>query len=482
MVSYPVEFKTALAEQIRPEGCCQIKFVVNGTAHDIDSLYVQSVYIDLTGDPISRRLPTEAAEIQLLDYEKNFHPDKPDGVANRASSGYWWNSSVEVQIRFGMVINGTAYYGDFVKFISEKPPNWRGSMATFECVRKLETMRGEFRTFPGRLRSMAELATTIIQAADWQAQYSIDSTYLSNFPVEDQNLLIGYTYNDAMLTLAAAHGLGIRTNSSGVIEIKDYYTVAYDPSTAINLTDVILSADDMIEEPVASKLPAVRNEVISYPGPADEGAQETTLLEYSKTFDSTDQVALWIELQTPGMPETYHTTITGDDGLSGITEYRGYVFVQFNPRSTTEPVTITVTGVPIKFDTMTAELPHTDSEGQIVSGTDDDEFKNPLITDYSLRTVASKRARYLYETMDAYSIRYRGDPRIEPYDIIRVELPFVGIVPCIVLETQFNYNGAFSGNLVVRKIDAEDITMYASNTAVAGLAVAGYAICGWTDE
>ena len=232
---------------------------------------------------------------------------------------------------------------------------------------------------------------------------------------------------------------------------------------------LVLRQRDMLEMPVSNMLPLVKNEVVRrYDSGKSYLNERETVLDYEETFPDTSRRRTFFAFSKPILPGSVQVTITGTaDALRQVT--RSGVTVTFEPESTSTPVTIEVKAKPLTPSV---------SDGTTVvnaSGTEDDMLDNPLVNSATQEVLAEYRGHYLSNTRRSYDISYRGDPSIQVYDVMRVELPFIGVKPCIVLETEFTFDGAFRGRLFVRVNEAAE---YDTQSAVCGIAVAGDALCG----
>lgn len=78
-------------------------------------------------------------------------------------------------------------------------------------------------------------------------------------------------------------------------------------------------------------------------------------------------------------------------------------------------------------------------------------FENPLIhTAEHAKSVAEWLGNY-YANNIAYDVKYRGEPRLNASDIVRLESEVKGNLQVEIETLQFTFNGAFGGNLSLRR-------------------------------
>ena len=171
----------------------------------------------------------------------------------------------------------------------------------------------------------------------------------------------------------------------------------------------------------------------------------------------------------------------------GYTAYRDHVVVtEIVKEDESVPYVLKGSGIPA----VPGKVEQLSISTMVMNGTEIEEIENPLLNWYNCgnnlniqlaqsspfgRSVPSIRKTYLEKTRDMYEFSYRGDPSIEHLDVITVELPDCGFVPCIVVESVFKFENGFSGRLKVRKINNPQDSQI-SHCAVSDLAISDYAI------
>lgn len=446
MIPYSNTFLAALDEQIRPAGRCYIHFLflADQTEYVVPEELIQSVNTVTSGDPLSRELPTEACDVVLIDYDQIWNPDNLAGLYAKMDGG------ALVTIRFGIETDpedpDVVEWGPDLKYYTMSQPSWSSYVVTFSATRALGLMSMPFRRFSGSVNNLELLTDAILTEADRpdviQTPGYVDfSRRLSHIPVIDHTDLRGYTAADALLAVCVAGMCCVRTSYAGDIVLADYY------GTGPQVVEEVVKSDDMMEYPVSDRLPLVRDEVVSVLSNPESAGSTETLLEIS-VANNIPASALF-ELTMSCVPGTVTVSITNAEPGYSVSVYRGWIEVAGLVLSDpTSPAIITATGKPQRMSetVQTHGINHS-------PGVEDEEVSNPLINDDNWNDIAQYRGGYLSNTRSKYSINYRGNPSFEPYDLVRIELPFLGFQTCIVLESQFTFAEGFSGTLLVRRLD-----------------------------
>lgn len=460
---YSAWFHSALARQLRPRGHCRIIITHGNSQYVVPERNIKSVSMKTTGDPLSRRLPTETLEFNLLDYDNLFNPDNPSGYAG------WFNAVCSCSVEFGLEKdNGTVEYGQTYTYYIQKPPSWKKHLATFKGTKLLGMLTMPFRSFTGILvvgaaNSLEGLYKKVLGDAGISHTYD-GGSILAGFTINTSQSLPEMTVADALLQIAVASGGVVQSDEQQApyVGIQFYdFDVVRNPS--------VIWQKDMLEFPVSETIPLIANEKIRrYDYGNDSNNDRETVLDYSETFADTSEKTMYFVFSKPILPGSTQRTVTGAT-ITAIGFSRTGVDISFVPDSTSAPVTIKIEAKPLS--------PSVSDSAVLVnqSGTEDESVDCRLINSATFERIVAFRGDYLTDTRKSYKINYRGDPSIDVYDVMRIELPFVGVVPCIVLETDFSFDGSFHGRLLVRVNDSAE---YDNMSSICGIATAGDAVCG----
>lgn len=475
MLTVSNAFRAALDKQIRRPGHCEIIFnYKSGGSYSVASSTIKSVEIHETGDPLSRELPTEECTIVLADYNRLWDPANSSGYYSSTEQG------MSFLVRFGIEVGNSTEWADYELFISDCSLEWNDYEARFHGIKTLGTWNNVFDSFAeesnlytlGEAIAIAQFPPNTPQQAILQ---SIDFDYnkLSAVPVIAHSNLDEYATKDALLAVAFAGGCAVRTDNNGNVAIKDYF------ETDINKNYVVLTRNDILSITSASRLPQIKNEIVTYYANPEDAGSESEVLNVSINFDIDGffggDVPYFVRFSQPIVPTSKRFTATTNliaYSFAYVVTRTGIFITNMERVDSSQPVTLKMNGIPL--NTQESKIAYQIEQ----TGSENEEIDNQLMTISNAQSVAEYRGDYLDRTRTLYSFDYRGDPSIQPYDIVRIELP-VGqsfeMCHCIVVERTFKMENGFSGSLVVRKIDNPSINQII-NTAISDYAVSDYAV------
>lgn len=473
MIPIPGAFRAGLCRQIRQQGFCEIRlYLSTGGYYDVPGQYIKSVELHGVGDPLSRKLPTEECTIVLTDYERLWDPATPGSYVDNVDTG------MQALVRFGLAPTGTGrtIWSDYVSYYLKDKPKWSNFSATFQFTRQVGLLKS---AFPGINTNSSDLEMLTYYALagayyDPRQVQSVVSPKLANCPVINNTDIQGKTVADTLLTVAFATGTSLRSGMNG-IEILNHYDVS-EEGTVKN--PAIVRENDIMDMPKFSRLPLVKNILVNYWKDPDQPQERVLLFDVTSDYAPTEEEPLVIFFEKAISGGSFQWYLRQNVSSMTATVYRDHVVITSITRTNqTIPYVIKGTGTPL-----TAEKVQKLSFGHI-DGTEIEEIENPLLNwtncgdDPNMpfgRKVPAIRATYLVRTRDLYEFSYRGDPSIEHLDVITVELPGIGFVPCIVIESVFRYEKGFSGKLKVRPIKSAS-AYQTTHSAISDLAISDYA-------
>lgn len=455
MIPYPDQLAELSGRTIRTPAWAAVRFKINGEYNTINRKQIISIELNTEVDPLGRTLPTEEATVKIVDFNKTFSPLLPENFAT------YYSKPFEMSICLGFKDDeGKGVIGPWLNYVVVSMPNYDDNIATFTGSRLLKTLSMAYTHVP-IIASLGVVVDSIFAQAGVDGDhYTTVAAAIQKYDTAGINSLPDCTCEDALCTLMSSIGESPRTNYSGVVEC----------SPSITLTSLLVTEKDMLSPVQISILPLVRNVYVSastHWSSDSSGASQIGQLEgyYSTGQSYTEFIPFSGRLKN----ENPSVSITNGTLVSS-TVYRFGVECTFTVTSETEPVVITVTGTTYGVKNVKYLVPIN------ADGSDDEEISNPWMSMTPARKAASKHGEYLTKNRATYTIDYRGDLRIEPLDVIRVELPYYGAHECLVLSAKLTLDTSYHGELIVKRMDGSYSGFI--TTAIAGLAVAGQAIAG----
>ena len=274
---------------------------------------------------------------------------------------------------------------------------------------------------------------------------------------------------NTLLTIANQCGYQLRTNSSGQVQMSyELYS---------NLTPTLITSRDILETPSVETIPLVRDIIIDI-----SNVKNKTLVS-----SEMEEIGSLVGLYATGVthhefveftscpylpngawpPDISYGIVNGTITHAEI--YRLGAYVDFTVTSSEKEVEITFKSRTVSQYNM-CRVFHVNNDGE------DEQISNPLENgSWHISSLAQMHGEYLNDNRRTYTISYRGDPQIEVMDIIRVQLPYYGVIECLVLRTELTLSTSYTGILLVKPIEKLKGKIA---SAIAGQAVAGQAIAG----
>lgn len=473
MIPISIAFRQELDRQIRRPG--HVEVILNyksGGSYTVPEFYIQKVELHSTADPLCRRLPVEECTVVLLDYDREWDPANPDGRLADMADG------AAILIRFGIEnALGTVLWTDTAVYWSDNQPTFGDYKVKFHGTREIGQMTAAFPGIRDEDTFLELLADSIVgenyggdtDPRDISTDFDSTLAYLRVLP---HATLDAANCADALLAVAFAAGLCLKTTYDGTVEILDrWYT-----DTVKNLS--VVKRNDMLEEPKLDRLPLLRNAICTYYDDPQTDPDRVTVLEYSGTASPTEASPLVLPFSENVAGGSFR--FDTQTNVSSITYqvFRGQIEItQLVRTSSSDPVVLKGSGVPARPEKDIRVFQNSFAGSEPTS--ENEEIDNPLM--YGDVNLGLVHAMYLTKARDLYSVAYRGDPSIEPLDIIRMELPFAGVAECIVLETTFTFEYGFSGSISARRILNPSIDQHIHRTALSDLAVSDAAMTDRTE-
>lgn len=470
MIPISDAFRAELQKQIRGKGRNRLTFYFpsGGSPYVVPENLVQSVEMHSTGDPLCRTLPIEECTIVLLDFDELWNPANENGYYARTTEG------TTVYVEIGIDTDSGTEWAEACIYKTDKNVTWQNKTAKFHCIRDLQSFDSNYDGL-GQSNNLQDQAVDCLWSGypkDWRPAYL--DYYVSDKMAETRVIahanVTGKAKKDALLTMAFAGRCAVRTTHDGQISIRDYFVEEPEYNLS-RITDL-----DIMTEPQIDVLPLAGFERVNFLANPSTEAQETVLnVSGDYDIDSDIDDPVFIAFSKPITPNS--ATITTQNVTNATFYYQvrrsGIRITGIDRQDQAQPWEISVVGTvqnPIKKQSYERIFARTEASGGAV-----EEIENPLLNADSEYIVAMYRGRYLRRTRNSYKFNYRGDPSIEAFDTLRVNLPMFGESLCIVTEHTFRHGAGFSGSITVRRIDKNLATDHDGLSAAADFALADFA-------
>jgi len=471
MIPISNAFRAELDQIIRRRGRCQVLISYeSGGSGSIEEDNVQKIEFHGTGDPLSRQLPTEECTLSAIDLDHEWDPAYPGSLYEETLKG------AELTIRIGIETeSGTVEWSEWVRYHINGAVVWKNNIATFKGIRDLARLGNTFHQMNWTDSNLGQLAASVSMAqelgsdTDYYVSCDIDPE-LYEQAVLDNAVLPENSVKDSLLSIAVAGCATLKTNHNGVVYLRDYW------SRNPEVNPCIIRADDIMEQPSVEVLPYARYENITYL--SDVADSETRMTDVLKASGATNITAsdepLYLRFDSPILASSFLFSSQTNIRELEFNLYRTGIEITKLTR-TNSSANWSMTGRAEKAETVSTTKSIDFLMSLTERGTEDEELSGPLLNNHNYMAVAAFRLGYLRYTRYLYSFPYRGDPSIEPLDIIRIELLDGTVKKFIVVDHTFTYQNGFSGKIAARRIDVER-SEHNYTGAVSDFAVSDYAV------
>jgi hypothetical protein len=428
-------YDVKMNEQCRPEGHIKITLVSGSTTYYFLDSQIQSATRLSDIDPLSRRVPKETFTFSIFDYSGEYNPSNPSGK---------WSSmdeNAEISVQFGLeTTSGNTEWLATDTYTLDAKPTVSGGIATFKASSKLCHLTKTYYKGTYGSTDLRTLAIAVLTDAGISS-YSIDSTLSSMYTVAPLPVT---THLNCLQLIAHAARCTLRS-VNGLITIAPFNFSVTPSEYIIGLDSIALNGDAISKIETLYKVDA---NLYSY------SVDSTDSELYSLTVSDTDTISYHVEYD---LSSDQTVSISGDGTLSNIHTYARCA--DFTVTGTGS-YTVTIVGKKITTTTSTFEsIIGTDANGST------DSEKNELITNSDmLSSLVYQVSNYLQYRL-THTVRYRGNPEIEPLDAFYFATTFGTYITALCLTHTISYNGAFSGSLTLKSISELSSVYLLDNTS-----------------
>lgn len=403
-----------------------------GTIITFEDDKLVTVKLNADVDPVSRRLPQNTLSVTFLDYEGIYDPDNPNGLYD------WLFEGSPMWVQFGYDVSGEGDYEWLTPtyYNLTGDPVFSRNQVTLTGVNILSRMKSLY--YKSELAvdepwvTLGDLAAHILSdaklpvAATGRARYEIDP---SLYDIHSRGAVPIATHAECLQMVAHAAGCTLWVDNYDVIHIAPVRDALTQTDFAVDFSTTLL------DTPSTTKSPLLGNLRINRYTFGSSSAIETLF-----DGDSTEEDVFHLEY--PDMYRDVEVTMNGRYAPATVWAHT------VEAEMLEARAHVKVTGQPIPVSTLT------DTSESIHTAGQDDVEDNPLITEYSVAQNLLTLLKWYYEQRTTYTMSYRGNPELEPGDIVTVQTRWAENLPAIVLTTELTYNGTLRGGLTLKGVSA----------------------------
>jgi hypothetical protein len=425
----------------------RIERVWFGVAKNYGNDEIQEVNVINDIDPISRRLPTQDLKFSVIDFERLYDFDNPEGIYS------YLDVKSKVSLRWGYRLDdNSVFWLAPDKYLLDSKPKSENGIAKFKCTKLLAQMTETFYegTFDETVK-LSDIAKDIVFDAGLNLNendivFRIPETYSSSaIPIE--------SHANCLQMIANACCCSIFCDSQNRINI-----IPFDTENLPSLSDFSLDYDTIIEKTQKQrKVPLLESISVNL---------YSNVIGNQTTTDKTVIFNQTVNQKTPednkfllifGNPaKNINITITGGSLNQDETKiYAQSAVAVLDETAGTK--TITVVGDLVSYSFISDERvvaeERVEEEKLEEEEGEKETISNLLITSETQKeNILNWYVNYL-SLRDTYDTEYRGNPEIEPGDIILTRSFFTPNIKSLVLRNEIKFNGALSGKILTKKIE-----------------------------
>lgn len=430
-------YDVKMNSQCRPEGHIRITLVSGSTTYYFLDEQIQNATKVTDIDPLSRRVPKETFTFSIFDFNGEYNPSNPSGK---------WSSmdeNAEITVEFGLeVTSGTTEWLAGDVYLLDGKPTVSSGIATFKASSKLCKLTKTYYKGVYASSSLYALAVAVLTDAG-VSNYSISTELQSMMTTAPLPVT---THLNCLQLIAHAARCTLRS-VSGVITISPFDFNVEPTDYIIGLDSIALNGDTISK---IETLHSVDASLYDY-SPEDETSTLSTVI-----VDIDEEAYCHIEYP---MSSEQSIVTSGSAVLSDIHTYAQAADFKITGSGS---FTITVTGKKVKQSVSTIEsIISANTQGET------DSEKNQLITNADMQySLIYQVANYLQYRL-THTVRYRGNPELEPLDAVFFATSFGSFITALVLTHTISYNGAFTGSLTLKSIsELSSVYLYDSDETI----------------
>lgn len=380
-------------------------------------------------DPLSRRLPTEKFSFTILDYDKEYDADNPQGVYE------FVEQQAPTSLSYGYMLNNNSI--EWLKednYLLSGKPTVNNNQATFTATGLIQTMSNVYYKSKLGTKNFYDMAVDVLQDAN------LNLTPTGNTPWDiDDSLKTMYTtavlpiaeHNKCLQLIAHACCCKLYTDDDNIIHIKPFNVA----QSLANKEDFYINFDSIYKDSQKfSKIDELKAVTVSK-------AIYTKSSSSTKIHEgTTTETNLHIEFSQ--LVDNVSISVSGGSLISSVIYGRA---ADLELSSGTK--TVVINGYTITESSMVYTY-NFSATGEI------DKEENPLLTDDTMcQNLANHIASYL-QYRNTYDFDYRGNPELETEDVIEIETEFSESLNALVLTDEIDFSGGLKGHLKIKSLGA----------------------------
>lgn len=405
---------------LRPHRRLRLSQLIYGVISTLTAQDLVSCSQTASMDIVSSSLPDEVFSFTIMDVQKRYDPENPEGVWEYLESRQPVNTSIGYELDDGSIewFPWCNTYSTGNVKVSKGGVVTEVTIETESLIQQLTKTFTRGRYDPNGI-SLADLAEEVMAFAGYPNILNVDESLkniktLTPLPVVEINQCLQLIANAGMCILVTN-----RSGSPAMIKISDN-----DP-----VEDFTLTKKQLKDRPTTSKYPILRNLITSYKHVTVES--EVDVLVENANVVNANMTAIEFSYASA----TNQTVTLG----SGLTLHSATHYAQRSILVLTGSGTLSITGNSIK----TQDIEYIKKVHEVG---EDLEIQNELVTSYEHAGMYANWIAECEERRIEYTAEDRGYPELDLGDTINFESNFDNIVPSTLMKKTLTFDGAIKGS------------------------------------
>jgi len=412
-------YALAMKERCRDKSHVKISLTSGSETYEFLDDEIANVTVNSDIDPLTRRVPKEELSFSIYDFNGRYSPSNP--------SGRWHalNENAKITIQFGLSIGGNIEWLSEDDYILSGRPSYSSGIASFKARSVLCSLTKTYYKGTFEHKSFYELCEDVLTDAgitDYDISDSLQDLYT------DAPLPIT-THLNCLQLIAHACCCTLRT-VGGVITIAPFEMDDLSSDFIMELDSIAFNGDTVSKIDTLYK---VESDLYTY----TEEETETVVFESSIDVDEEAECHIEYALSTEQRIECEAETQD----------------VVFYGRSADFKIIGTGTYyVKVYGKKVNSSVSKSEAVISLNTGGSTDSEKNQLITDFGMQSSLIYHAANYLQFRLTHSVKYRGNPELEPLDALYFETGYGPFITALILTHTITYNGALSGTMTIKSL------------------------------
>lgn len=407
----------------------RLEAVKYGMVRIFENKDIQSTAQSHDVDPLTRRLPQEKFEFTVIDYDREYDPDNPQGAYEFIDA----NAPVSVQYGYELP-DGTVEWVKADRYKLSGKPSVSQSIARFSATGLLNSMTGTYYKSRVGEKSLYDMAVDVLEDANLTPAPDGSDPWVLDADLQNiltTGVLPIDTHANCLQIIAHAACMKLWTDDDNIIHIGKTPTYGSDYAAPFKL-DFTSMKDG---SPVVTKIDPLRAVNVYKYGYTTGNSSEI----YKGTVSGRTA-----HIEFSGLAQSVSFSVSGG-AIQSSAIYGRAADIVFTGDGTK---TVTVTGRPLQESTTVYTFDYAD-DGSV------DEEKNPLVTNDTMVQAMAAWAYAWLRQRSTYDAEYRGNPELETGDAIAIQTRYQNAMLGLVLTDEITFNGALSGKVKVKILEVD---------------------------